>query len=243
MLFTNLPPDGEYFASGVPGSFHQRLFPKASLNFAHSSCALYWMSKVPKELGDSNSPVCNKGRIFNFNAPDEVGQAYAAQYAKDIESFWAARAEEMVPGGLMAITVSGRLDGTASAEDSIGLFFQLLETCLFDMANEGKLSKVKIDSFNLPLFNPSPDELRAIIQNNGCFSLATLEILPPLSTRLLSGKECRAGHEGIIGQHFGSEIIDELFERYETKVEGQPLLHPDVNGDGFLLFILLQSKH
>ncbi|GLU12944.1 hypothetical protein SLE2022_295980 [Rubroshorea leprosula] len=108
---------------------------------------------------------------------------------------------------------------------------------------QGKLSKEKIDSFNLPLFNPSSDELRAPIQNNGCFSLVTLEISPSLSTRLLSGKECRAGLEGIIGQHFGSEIIDELFEQYEKKVEGQPLLHPNVSGDGFLLFILIQRKH
>ncbi|KAJ4707025.1 S-adenosylmethionine-dependent methyltransferase [Melia azedarach] len=37
ILFKTLPPLGNHFAAGVPGSFHGRLFPKSTLHFAHSS--------------------------------------------------------------------------------------------------------------------------------------------------------------------------------------------------------------
>ncbi|KAH9321053.1 hypothetical protein KI387_015692, partial [Taxus chinensis] len=34
-----------YFAAGVGGSFHKRLFPKNSLHFVHSSYSLHWLSQ------------------------------------------------------------------------------------------------------------------------------------------------------------------------------------------------------
>ncbi|KAL0409410.1 UNVERIFIED_CONTAM: Farnesoic acid carboxyl-O-methyltransferase, partial [Sesamum radiatum] len=36
-LFSSLPSERLYYATGVPGSFHGRLLPKASLHFAYSS--------------------------------------------------------------------------------------------------------------------------------------------------------------------------------------------------------------
>ncbi|KAK6249762.1 hypothetical protein SCA6_003767 [Theobroma cacao] len=136
MLFKSLSPGRQYFVSGVPGSFHSRLFPKASLHFVYSAYALQWLSRVPQELSDINSPAYNRGRIFYSNSPNEVGKAYTAQYAMDMERFLAARAKEMVPGGLMALLIPGRPDGTLPAESSIGPIFQPLESCLVDMANE-----------------------------------------------------------------------------------------------------------
>ncbi|WMV06715.1 hypothetical protein MTR67_000100 [Solanum verrucosum] len=59
-LFQSLPIDRSYYASGVPGSFHGRLFPSRSIHFAHSSCAIHWLSKIPKELLDEKSPTWNK---------------------------------------------------------------------------------------------------------------------------------------------------------------------------------------
>ena len=104
-LFKSLPPDRQYFAAGVPGRFQDRLFPKASLHFVHSSYALHWLPNTPKELMDKNSPAFNKGRIYYNNSAKEVGEVYSAQYAKHMESFLGARAEELVVGGLMAIVL------------------------------------------------------------------------------------------------------------------------------------------
>ncbi|PRQ15944.1 putative loganate O-methyltransferase [Rosa chinensis] len=79
--------EAQYFAAAVPGSFHGRLFPKASLDIVYSAYAIQWLSKTPQELLDSNSPAFNKGRILYGKSPDEVAQAYGVQYAKDIQCF------------------------------------------------------------------------------------------------------------------------------------------------------------
>ncbi|KAK7269838.1 hypothetical protein RIF29_22600 [Crotalaria pallida] len=39
-LLKNLPPNRNYFAASVPGSFHGCLFPRKTLHFAHSSAAI-----------------------------------------------------------------------------------------------------------------------------------------------------------------------------------------------------------
>lgn len=135
-LFANLPSDLGYFAAGVPGSFHGRLFPKSSLNFVYSSSALQWLSRTPKELSDLNSSTCNKGRIHYANASNEVGEAYSAQYAKDMECFLAARAEEIAPGGLMAMIIPSRPDGTLPSQCALSHVFSLVESSIIDMVNE-----------------------------------------------------------------------------------------------------------
>ncbi|XP_017972237.1 PREDICTED: probable S-adenosylmethionine-dependent methyltransferase At5g38100 [Theobroma cacao] len=243
MLFNSLPPGRQYFVSGVPGSFHSRLFPKASLHFVCSAYALQWLSRVPQELSDINSPAYNRGRIFYSNAPNEVGKAYTAQYAMDMERFLAARSKEIVPGGLMALLIPGRPDGTLPAESSIGPIFQTLESCLVDMANEGIINKAKIDLFNLPMYCPSPEELRQLIQKNGSFSIARLESNTGAGRKQLCGAgECRSGLENIIVGHFGSDIVEELFERYTKKIaELPPLGTGETSGIG--LCIILKRNH
>ncbi|KAJ4844278.1 hypothetical protein Tsubulata_009828 [Turnera subulata] len=77
--FKTLPSSRKYFAAGVPGSFYGRLFPKSFLHFAHSSSALQWLSKIPKEIVDPNSPSWNKGNIYWSGANKEVLIAYSNQ--------------------------------------------------------------------------------------------------------------------------------------------------------------------
>lgn len=104
-LFKSLPPNRQYFAAGVPGSIHGQLFPEGTLHFVHSSYALHWLSKIPDELVDEKSPAFNKGKIFYTDSCSEVVEAYAKQFARDMESFLDARAKELVPGGLMALLI------------------------------------------------------------------------------------------------------------------------------------------
>ncbi|PON85702.1 SAM dependent carboxyl methyltransferase [Trema orientale] len=104
-LFKSLPPTRRYLAAGVPGSFHRRLFPNSSLHFICSSCALHWLSKVPSEVMDRTSPAWNKGKNHYTNAGEQVVKAYSDQYAEDMMSFFRARAEELVVGGLMMLLI------------------------------------------------------------------------------------------------------------------------------------------
>ncbi|KAL2496687.1 S-adenosyl-L-methionine-dependent methyltransferase superfamily protein [Forsythia ovata] len=94
-LFALLPFERQYHAAGVPGSFHDRQLPMASLHLAYSSCTLHWLSEVPKEVMDHLSPAWNKGRILYYGDKKEVFNAYAHQFAEDLNSFLKARAQEL----------------------------------------------------------------------------------------------------------------------------------------------------
>lgn len=147
-LFASIPLEKRYFAAGVLGSFHGRLFPRASLHFVNSSTALHWLSRVPKEAGDINSSARNKGRIHYTNASNEVVQAYTAQYVLNMEAFLFARAHEIICGGLMFILVPAIPDDTLASQESIGLLLDVLGTCLMEMAKMEILDEAKVDSFN-----------------------------------------------------------------------------------------------
>ncbi|CAA3022463.1 probable S-adenosylmethionine-dependent methyltransferase At5g38100 [Olea europaea subsp. europaea] len=129
-LFKYLPPYREFCASGVPGSFYSRLLLRASLHFVHSSYSLHWLSQVPKEV---------------TNRKEEITKAYLSQHAMDMANFLSARAEEVVPGGLMTIVVPGLID------------------------------EEKVDSFNIPAYCTRPQELEAVIQKNECFTIESIE--------------------------------------------------------------------
>ncbi|KAL3824504.1 hypothetical protein ACJIZ3_020533 [Penstemon smallii] len=97
-LFKSLPPERPYHAAGLPGTFHGRLLPKKSLHFAYSSCALHWLSET-KDYANH-------------------------QFAKDIQSFLEARADEVVDGGLMALLVPALPNHFNINSESAGYTYQ-----------------------------------------------------------------------------------------------------------------------
>ncbi|KAA8530613.1 hypothetical protein F0562_005453 [Nyssa sinensis] len=247
-LADDLCSEAVEFQSAVPGSFHGRLFPKASLHFAHSSYSLQWLSRVPKELLDKKSPAWNKGRIYYIGAPSEVFEAYSAQFAKDMESFLNSRAQELVNGGLMALIIPCRPVGIPPSQCPIIVIIDLLGATLMDMVNMGLVSKDKVDSFNFPRYNPTPQELRSLIDRNGCFSIEKMEPLVRKSGLENESKNqnhilhLRAAWEGQIKGHFGSEIIDELFDRYKKKLLESPIFSQSNKNQVQEMFVLLKRR-
>ncbi|PIN07490.1 Loganate O-methyltransferase [Handroanthus impetiginosus] len=247
-LFQSLPTQRNYHAAGVPGPFHGRLLPKASLDFAYSSCALNWLSEVPKAVTDSTSPAWNKGKVHYTGARQEVFEAYSNHYANDIESFIEARAEELVNGGLMALLVPA-VPAFKNVETSYTTptEMDLIGSCLTDMAKKGLFSKEKVDSFNFPLYFTIPEELKAIIQRSHSFTIERMEILNNPGKRTLPTADARATYlravfEGLLINHFGSEVMDELFNRYTKKLAAsQSFLDPD-NEKSIIIFVLLKRK-
>ncbi|XP_059639792.1 loganic acid O-methyltransferase-like [Cornus florida] len=224
-LFKSLPHDRQYFAAGVPGSFHGRLFPDASLHFINSFYALQWLSEVPKEVVDKQSPAWNKGRIYYTNAPTQVMEAYSAQYGTDMKSFFNARAQELVCGGLMALLIPCPAVGILPSHSPIIALADLIGATLLDMAKIGLVSEDKVDSFNFPKYNPTQQELEELIEENGCFRIVKMEALvrdPKMKEAASDIKmfvpHIRAAWEGLIKDNFGSEIIDELFHRFTNKL-------------------------
>ncbi|KAL6281654.1 hypothetical protein ACE6H2_018535 [Prunus campanulata] len=243
LLFTQ---SRRYYAAGVPGSFYCRIFANASIHLVHSSYALHWHSRVPKEVVDIDSPAWNKGRIHYSNSTEEVVRAYEVQYAEDMECFLHARAQEIVYGGLMVLIIPGRPNGTPHSRTSLNVVYQLLGSCLMDLARKGVVRDEKVDSFNIPIYNTSPRELQAAVEKNGCFSTEKMENLPHISafdienvTRRaqLIAYHVRAATEGLIKQQFGDEILDELFGLYSKKLEQQPSIFESVKAINFLVVL------
>ncbi|ESQ35294.1 hypothetical protein EUTSA_v10008074mg [Eutrema salsugineum] len=247
-LFALLPPQRPYFVAGVPGSFYGNLFPKAYLNLAYSSCALCWLSDLPHEIRDTTSPAYNKGRIHYTGASAEVAQAYSCQYKKDIKSFLCARSRELAEDGLMALIVPGVPDGFLDSQASTGSEFDLLGSCLMDMARERRIKEEDVDSFNLPIYYTTPKELEDIIRSNGELKLEKMETLegiyaydtmPDLESRV---QYLRAVLEGLIRSHFGHHILDDLFDRYSLKLaQSSFILNPQTH-KSIMIFTLLTRR-
>ena len=96
---------------------------------------MHWLSKVPNEVVDSTSPAWNKGSIQCTGLSKEVADAYLAQFNNDLHCFLNARAEEIVVGGLMVIIIASRPDGVPISRTDVGITYDILGSCIDDMAN------------------------------------------------------------------------------------------------------------
>ncbi|KAF7809704.1 salicylate carboxymethyltransferase-like [Senna tora] len=104
---------GPCFFNGVPGSFYGRLFPPKSLHFVHSSYSLHYLSQVPEGVEN------NKGNIYmGTTSPANVLKAYYHQFQRDFSMFLKCRAQEVVEGGSMVLTIQGRRTENPSSKDA-----------------------------------------------------------------------------------------------------------------------------
>ncbi|GFP86249.1 probable S-adenosylmethionine-dependent methyltransferase at5g38780 [Phtheirospermum japonicum] len=220
-LFKSLPPNRDYYASGVPGSFYTRLFPRASLHVAHCSTALHWLSQVPREITDRTSRAYNKGKIHNVGHNEEVTNAYLRQFATDLVKFLDARAQELVPGGLVMLILPARPDGAPHSQIVLSVMMDMIGDCLMDLARE-------VEEFNVPMHFASPQELEQVIKQHGRFSIERMENVPQVqASDIFTSPEqlslaIRASTEELITKHFGREISDRVFPLFPEKfVKGQ----------------------
>ncbi|MBW1279462.1 class I SAM-dependent methyltransferase, partial [Escherichia coli] len=86
---------------GVPGSFYGRVLPRNSIHIGLTSYTTHWLSKVPEHVCDKKSRAWNKTYIQCNDLIEEVTKAYKVQFTEDMNVFLEARAQELVPGGLI----------------------------------------------------------------------------------------------------------------------------------------------
>nr|GEU68000.1 probable S-adenosylmethionine-dependent methyltransferase At5g38780 [Tanacetum cinerariifolium] len=246
-LFKTLPSEKQYYAAAVPGSFYCRLFPCSSVHVIHSSFAIHWLSKVPDEVMEKGSSAYNKGRVHYVGSDEEVVKAYQRQYVKDMDGFLKARAEEVVRGGLVVVLVPGRPNEVPHSKCIGNVLFEVLGSCLLNMAKEGKIEDGKVDSLNIPIYYASPQEVNEIVDRNGYFTIERIEGLPHIAEpetkhaaeRLTMG--IRVGVEAVFKGHLEDEIIDELFDSYCKRLEQVPSLFSS-GGAAILFFVLKRNE-
>lgn len=223
---------GPIFFSGTPGSFYGRLFPNHSIHFFHSSYSLHWLSKTPEELSDAAEVPLNKGAIYLTKAsPPAVHKAYLAQFQEDFKFFLRSRSSELLPGGAMVLTFIGR-----DENNELKNAWVIIGMALKDMAAEKLIEQQKLDSFNIPSYCPTAEEVRQVIQEEGSFDIQRLEtirtdwvkninvgdddsFIDHMETRAEAvAKYVRAVAEQILKSQFGEAVMDELFRRFQNKV-------------------------
>ncbi|KDP38130.1 hypothetical protein JCGZ_04773 [Jatropha curcas] len=225
-----------------------QLFPDSSLHFVHSSDTLHWLSGVPEEVFDMDSPAWNGGRVHYTGASEAVVKAFAAQFSKDMGMFLNARAKELAEGSMMVLIIPSIPDGVSPSNVPIGILLNHLGSCLMDMAKEGLICEALVDSFNIPLYCVTPKELTEPLEQSGCFSIERMdptdcEFDPDNQpTEYTIMMHFKSGLEPVITKHFGAEIVNELFERFlERMHEAMPLLFSS-NGKGSQLTVILKRK-
>ncbi|KAK6134223.1 hypothetical protein DH2020_032028 [Rehmannia glutinosa] len=247
-LFASLPRDRLYRAAAVPGDFHGRLLPESSLHFGYSSWSLQWLTEVPKAVADRDSPAWNRGRVYCTRERKDVCDAYLNQFGDEVESFLEARAVEMVSGGLMAIVVPGEPEfWNPETEFTIPSEINLFGSCLMDMAKKGRFSESKVDSFNFPFYLPTSQQLKVILERSQSFSIERMEVLNNPGKYTLPSVDARAVvYRAVLGRlltdHFGSEIMDELFELYTKKIAASPIFQNPDNDKTTTILVVLKPK-
>ena len=108
------------FASGT--SFHQQIFPDATLSLGFSASAMHWLSRLPTPLVD---------HVHAATASGAERAAFAAQAATDWEAILLHRARELVPGGQLVfanfcIDEVGRYSGATGGRNLFETLAQFL---------------------------------------------------------------------------------------------------------------------
>ncbi|KAL2330224.1 hypothetical protein Fmac_017805 [Flemingia macrophylla] len=222
---------GSCFINATPGSFYGRLFPSNSIHFFHSANSLHWLSQDPLLGLTAEKKSLNKGNCYIVStSPPTVYEAYLKQFQKDFKLFLKSRSEELVSGGAMVLVFFGK----SNTPRTTG--WEIISLILNDMFLEGLIEEAKLDSFNIPVFEPTIEEIRHVIKEEGSFFLQRLELctLPwnectnedGDNDTILDGntrakvitKHVRAVMEPLLSENFGAEVISEIFLRYQKKI-------------------------
>ncbi|KAH0660076.1 hypothetical protein KY290_029626 [Solanum tuberosum] len=100
---------------------------------------------------------------------------------------------------------------------------------------QGLVEEEKIDSFNAPYYAPCPEEVKIAVENEGSFMIDRIETFEIewdarvssnssedkilLSRGQQVAKTIRAVVESMVENHFGNEIMDDLFSVYGDLVD------------------------
>ena len=98
---------------------------------------------------------------------------------------------------------------------------------------QGLIEEEKLDTFNMPYYAPTTDEVKEVIEAEGSFTLQNLEAfrndwdsyikqanssLDKKARAAIFSTDIRAVGEPILASQFGEEAMDDLFRRFEEDV-------------------------
>ncbi|KAI3810232.1 hypothetical protein L1987_19843 [Smallanthus sonchifolius] len=219
-----------FFAAGVPGSFYRRLFPAKSIDVFYSAFSLHRLSQVPDTVLDKSSTAYNKGKIFIHGANKIAASAYRKQFQTDLAGFLKMRSKEMKKGGSMFVALLGRTSEDPTDQGGAGLLFGThFQDAWDDLVQEGLITSEKRDDFNIPVYAPSLQDFKEVVEANGSFRIRKLEVFQGGSPLVVNqpddaaevgralANSCRSVSGVLVDAHIGDKLGDELFLRVANR--------------------------
>ncbi|KAI4331414.1 hypothetical protein MLD38_029604 [Melastoma candidum] len=216
------------YVLACPGSFYGKLFPDESLHFVHSSYSLHWLSRVPAGLYDDEGRSINNGNIYiSATSPPKVAEAYAGQFQDDFSAFLRFRSQELKSGGKIVLIFLGR-KGPGHVDRGNSFLWGILSRSISELVLRGKVEQEKLNSYEVPFYAPSMDEVEREIAREGSFEMTEFEMFEQEGEEgIVGGKSygttvantVRAIQAPMIANHFGDGIIDDLFMEYARLVD------------------------
>ncbi|KAF2910357.1 hypothetical protein DAI22_11g094600 [Oryza sativa Japonica Group] len=212
--------------------------------------------QVPEQLDGS----MNEGNIhIGATTPPSVAKLYQNQFEKDFSRFLQMRCMEIVPGGRMVLTVAGRKSKDVFNAGGTTTIFDLLSQGLRILVAEGRVAKEKLDSFNIPVYCPSADELTQLVQQCELLDISDIQLFEMDENRMHDSEQAegttaahtagqsmsatlRVATESLVASHFGEDILEEIFTVFARNFTSY--IESEVEKSGITIITLyLQAKH
>ncbi|XP_057491443.1 loganic acid O-methyltransferase-like [Actinidia eriantha] len=148
---------------------------------------------------------------------DKAVEAYSGQFRKDM-NFLNARALELVNGGMM-IVLTLLPNGVLYSETTLGMGMRFLDRA-------SKTWPRQEECVRREWTHSTCLSIQIVRMANGYFQIVRIEKLDyPMGDEKnrdprLCARHFRAVIEGVVEDHFGKEIVEELFDRLTKKLEG-----------------------
>ncbi|EYU30773.1 hypothetical protein MIMGU_mgv1a025571mg, partial [Erythranthe guttata] len=118
----------------------------------------------------------------------------------------------------------------------------------------GVIEKEKLESFNIPQYTPSPEEVKNEVEKEGSFTINRLESSEITWAACSPGPEpnnsdageylaqcMRSVTESLLVNHFGQLVIDQLFQIY-SKIISQHISDEDAKFSNVTVSLTRRSK-
>lgn len=250
-LFANLYPGGtaavaadDAFVGAVGGTAFGRLTPPKSLHIATTFNAIGFLDKRP-DAGLPNfilpmgpGPLAPREGV---SVSEAERAPYRRQAEQDLHNFYAARAEELVPGGKLLVQVFGRDDRYSTSHG----IYDVLSDAVLDGVDDGTLDRAVYERLVFPIYFRTVEELVRPIEADdrlaGCFRLerhASHDVPIPFNTAFAESGDrtgwakdytgfLRAFTEAILAAALPdsppqADTLESIYERVEQRLIDDP---------------------
>ncbi|XP_065049801.1 inactive anthranilate O-methyltransferase 1-like [Musa acuminata AAA Group] len=139
----------------------------------------------------------------------------------------------------LAKALEKQLEDFDQANDKLSYLYGLLAEALNIMVSQGIISEDKVDTFNLPIYGASMQEVKSVIEEEGSFDVQKAESFESSwdpfddSDNVLNGRNVastlQAVMEPLISHHFGDAIPHALFSLVADNITARHLLKDKCN--------------